>query len=426
MKKTIKVGYIGCGRRGRSIIRTCLSQMRDVEIKYLCDASQNRMERALVHLKNGGATYVPIFTTDYHDILRDPEIDAVFVMTGWSGRPQIAMEAMRAGKYVGIEVGCADTLDECFALVDTYEQTGTPLMMLENCCYGRRELAALRMVKEGLFGEIVHCSGGYLHYLNKEDLFRDIETDEIPHYRLAQYKARNRESYPTHELGPIAKVLNINRGNRFLRLNAVASKSRGIKQFAADTYGADSKWAKDDYAQGDIVNTTITCANGETILLTLDTTLPRAYYSRGFCVRGTKGMCDEGGTVFFLEGMKETSHNKGNEEEMMEKYEHPLQKEYRALEIDGGAHAGGIDWLVCRAFVESVKASTLPPIDVYDAAAWMAVGPLSEASIKENGAPVDFPDFTRGKWQDREPAAENKYALHAVIEDASMPIVPAE
>ena len=426
MKNTIKVGYIGCGRRGRSIIQTCLSKMRDVEIKYLCDASQDRMERSIKHLRNGGAAYTPIFTTDYHDILRDPEVDAVFVMTGWSGRPQIAMDAMRAGKYVGIEVGCADTLEECFALVDTYEQTGTPLMMLENCCYGRRELTALRMVKEGLFGEIVHCSGGYLHYLNKEDLFRDIETDEIPHYRLAQYKARNRENYPTHELGPIAKVLDINRGNRFVRLNSFSSKSCGIKQYAADHYGADSKWATDDYAQGDIVNTVITCAGGQTVLLTLDTTIPRAHYSRGFSVRGTKGMCNEDSNVFFLEGMKETIKNKGNEAQMMEEYEHPLQKEFRSACVEAGAHEDGIDWLVVRAFVESVKANTLPPIDVYDAAAWMAIGPLSEASIKANGAPVHFPDFTHGKWQNREPAAENKYALHKVIVDPGMPIFPKE
>lgn len=424
MKKIIKVGYIGCGRRGRSIIKECLAKMRDVEVKYLCDASQKRMERTLEHLQNGGATYTPIFTHDYHDILRDPEVDAVFVMTGWSGRPQIAMEVMRAGKYVGIEVGCADTLEECFALVDTYEETGVPLMMLENCCYGRRELTALNMIKKGLFGEVVHASGGYLHYLNEGDLFRDIETDEIPHYRLAQYEARNRENYPTHELGPIAKALDINRGNRFVSLCSVASKACGLKQYAADHYGADSKWAKAEYKQGDIVNTILTCANGETVLITLDTTLPRPYYSRGFSIRGTKAMCDEGGTVFYFEGMPETRKNKGNEGEMMEKYEHPLQKEYRAASQEVGGHADGIDWLVCRAFVESVKANTLPPIDVYDAAAWMAIGPLSEASIAQNGAPMEFPDFTRGKWQNREPAAENKYALHKVIEDASMPIFP--
>jgi len=131
MKQTIKVGYIGCGRRGRSILKECLAKMRDVEVKYICDASQQRMERATAHLLAGGAAR-PQFVTDYHEILRDPEIDAVFVMTGWSGRPQIAMEVMRAGKYVAIEVGCADTLEECFALVDTYEETGTPLMMLEN------------------------------------------------------------------------------------------------------------------------------------------------------------------------------------------------------------------------------------------------------------------------------------------------------
>ena len=421
MKQSIRIGYIGCGRRGRSILKTCLSKMKDVEIKTVCDASQKRMERAQEHIMNGGG-YKVSFTTDYHDILNDPEIDAVFIMTGWSGRPQLACECMRAGKPVAIEVGCADTVQECFDLVDTYEQTGVPLMMLENCCYGRRELMMLRMVKEGLFGEVVHCSGGYFHYLNECDLFRDIETDEIPHYRLEHYVNENRESYPTHELGPIAKVLSINRGNRMVRLNSIASKACGLKDYAAEHFGAESKWANTDYKQGDIVNTVITCANGETILITLDTTVPRAFYSRGFSVRGTRGMSDEDTRTVFLEGMEENT--KGNEQEMFKKYDHPLQAEYNAAKQEGGVHEGGIDWLVCRAFVESVKMGVNPPIDVYDAAAWMCIGPLSAESIQKGGAPVEIPDFTRGKWQRREAEPESKYCLSRVVSDPDTPVFP--
>jgi hypothetical protein len=176
--------------------------------------------------------YTPIGTQDYHDILNDPEVDAVIIMTGWSGRPALAIESMRAGKYTAIEVGCADTLEECYDLVRTYEETGVPVMMLENCCYGRREMMLYNIVSQGLFGEIVHCTGGYMHYLNNFGLFKDIGV----HYRLPHYIARNRENYPTHELGPISKLLKINRGNRLLTLSSFASKSRGLRQYAADTF----------------------------------------------------------------------------------------------------------------------------------------------------------------------------------------------
>ena len=330
-------------------------------------------------------------------------------MTGWSGRPQLATEAMRAGKYTAIEVGCADTLQECWDLVDTYEETGVPVMMLENACYGRRELAVLNMVKQGLFGEIVHCTGAYAHYLNEVELFKDIDNGERKHYRLDQYIEKNRENYPTHELGPIAKVLSVNRGNRMVKLQCVASKSCGLKQYAAEHLGTDSKYAAIDYKQGDIVNTLITCADGATIQLTLDTTIPRAYYSRNFSVRGTKGMSGEERKVIFLEGMKEGIEN--NEEELFAQYEHPIHQKSADEETRGGH--GGLDWIVCRAFIESAKQKIAPPIDVYDTAAWMSIGPLTEIAIAEERS-VEIPDFTRGKWQHREPPIDTIYCLDAI------------
>ena len=418
MKEKINVGYIGLGRRGMSMLRRQFSRMRDVEVTVLCDLSADRLEKGGEIVKEqSGVT--PILTQDYRDILLRPEIDAVIVMTGWSGRPQIAKEAMEAGKYVAIEVGCADTLDECFDLIETYEKTGMPLMMLENCCYGRREMAVLRMVKEGLFGEIVHCRGGYFHYLNEVELFKNIGKEEIPHYRLPHYEARTRENYPTHELGPISKVLSINRGNRFVSLNAIASKACGIKAYAKEHFGEDSEYAKKDYLQGDVVNTVLRCANGETVLLTLDTTLPRAYYSRGFSVRGTRGMSDEERGVIFLEGMKEEIRD--NEKEMYAQYDHPLHKEYESVGVQAGH--GGMDWLVCRAFVESVKRGVNTPIDAYDTVTWMAIGALSEESIRCFGAPVDFPDFTSGRWRNREEIVEGKYCLDRVCVDPDTPIL---
>lgn len=415
MKNIVNIGYIGLGRRGISVLRECFSQMKDVKISAICDKSAARMERAVEIVKEKSGS-VPRMVMDYHEILADPTIDAVIIMIGWSGRPGVAMESMRAGKYTAIEVGCADTLQECFDLVQTYEETKTPVMMLENCCYGRREMMLLNMVKQGLFGEVVHCTGGYMHYLNEAELFKNIDQEEIPHYRLEQYIRRNRENYPTHELGPISKILNINRGNRMVRLSSIASKSCGLKDYAARKFGSDSPYAQIDYKQGDVVNTIITCEGGETISLTLDTTLPRAYYSRNISVRGTNGMSiEDTETVYIVDKIGEEAEVKNNEKEIMEKYDHPLHKEYIECGSRGGH--GGMDWLVCRAFVESVKNGTNTPIDAYDAATWLSIGCLSEQSIANGGAPVEIPDFTNGKWNDREPITRGKYCLDAVCED---------
>ena len=413
MKNQITVGYIGVGRRGHGMLRECFSQMKDVKIKYVCDLYPDRVTRGLETVQEKGA-HTPTGTADYHDILNDPEVDAVIIMTGWSGRPALAIESMRAGKYTAIEVGCADTLEECYDLVRTYEETGVPVMMLENCCYGRREMMLYNIVSQGLFGEIVHCTGGYMHYLNNFGLFKDIGV----HYRLPHYIARNRENYPTHELGPISKLLKINRGNRLLTLSSFASKSRGLRQYAADTLGEDHELAHTDFKQGDIVTTVLSCAGGETVVLTLDTTLPRAYYSRNIGVRGTKGMSYEDTRVVFLEGMEEKVRD--NEAEFFEKYDHPLHREYESMGTRGGH--GGMDWLVCRAFVESVKAGTDTPIDAYDTATWLAIGPLSEQSIAQGGKPMEIPDFTHGLWQTDRPVLRGKYCLDEVCEDGSIPI----
>ncbi len=423
MKEKIKVGYIGLGRRGRGVLEYNVADMADVEIKTICDIYEPSIEKTLEIFRKKDLP-LPNTTTDCNDIFNDPEIDAVFIMTYWEGRADLAIRSMKAGKYTAIEVGCAFDLSECYRLVDTYEETGVPLMMLENCCYGRREMMVLNVVKQGLFGEIVHCDGGYHHVLPKVELFPDIDTDH-PHYRIKSYINRNCEQYPTHELGPISKVLGINRGNKMLTLSSFASKSAGLKEAAKKILGEDSPYANMEYKHGDIITTVITCAGGETIRLCLDTTLPRPYYSRNFTVRGSKGMYTEERKVLYFDDMEEGVEN--NEKEMYEKYDHPLHAEYNSdglTEAQKAGH-GGMDWLVCRAFVEAVKRGTNTPIDAYDTAAWMAIAPLSEASIAKGGAPVEVPDFTRGKWLNREPITEGKYCLDKVCIDKSTPIDPS-
>jgi hypothetical protein len=273
------------------------------------------------------------------------------------------------------------------------------------------------MAREGLFGELIHADGAYGHYLNEVEMFGNAEKKEWDdkHYRQYEYLNRCCENYPTHAFGPIAKTLRLNRGNRALTLSSFASKSRGLKDFIERHLPEDYPLRNKDFKQGDIVTTVITCAGGETIRLTLDTTIPRPYYSRSFTIRGTHGCCIEeghGSVTFFLDGMKEGVMN--NKEEFFEKYDHPIH----AKKDEGvkGAHADGIDWHVLRGFFEAVKAGTDTPIDAYDTATWMAIGPLSEQSIANGGAPVAFPDFTKGAWFHREPVVESRYCLDEIFE----------
>ena len=256
------------------------------------------------------------------------------------------------------------------------------------------------MVQLGVLGEIVHCEGGYCHDLREEISFGR----ENRHYRLSNYIHRNTENYPTHELGPIARILHINRGNRMLTVSAMSSKAAGLKEYIKNNKPDDAKLANTEFNQGDVVNTMIKCYNGETILLTLDTTLPR-YYSRGFTVQGTKGMYKEENGSLFLdneEAAKDHFHWKkhwGNIEEYREKYEHPLWKKYLLDGVKKGHD--GMDYLVFCDFVSCVKERGQAPIDVYDAASWMCISVLAEQSIAMGGQPAAVPDFTNGKWMNR-------------------------
>jgi len=358
-------------------------------------------------------------TTDWHDVVNCKEIDAVVVFAAWAVHVDIAVAAMKKGKYAGIEVGGAYDISECFRLVDAHEETGMHCMMLENCNYGRRELMALRMAKEGVLGEIVHCTGAYRHDLRNTDLSGTSEEfGAVNTYRIEEYAARNCDNYPTHAFGPICKVLNINRGNKLLYLTSMASKSAGIKDYWERHKDEGNPMYGTEIKQGDIVVTNIMCAGGETIMLRLDTSLPTAYYTRDFSVRGTRGCTDEIRSVVFLDGMKEDI--KDNEKEFLEKYDHPLQAEYVAKGEKAGH--GGMDWLVGRAFIESVKREIPTPIDTYDTATWMAITPLTEQSIALGGAPVQIPDFTRGKWVRREEPIKTKYSLDVIVDDPDTPI----
>lgn len=393
MKQEVKIGVIGLGSRGRSLLRSPFLIHPDVTVAAVCDVYEDRVQEAASYVEQERGQR-PVETTDYKSILQMDDVDAVLICTAWENHVNVAIAAMEAGKYAGLEVGGAYSIEECWDLVRTHERTKVPVMLMENCCYGRDEMMLLHMVRQGIFGEIVHCAGGYHHDLRGEISFGR----ENRHYRLRNYIHKNCENYPTHELGPIAKILGINHGNQMLTLTSMASKARGLAAYVAQEKPADSELQATEFKQGDIVNTIIKCAGGETILLTLDTTLPR-YYSRGLQVRGTLGMYSEDSHSIFLDNQHramEFGWPGNNVDEYRSQYEHPVWQRY----IEEGIKEGhdGMDWLVFCDFIKAVQNGTQTPIDVYDTAAWMCISTLSEQSIAMGGQPVPIPDFTNGRW----------------------------
>lgn len=407
MTKSINLGIIGLGGRGYGLLKSEILRMKDVNIAGVCDSYQDRAERGLQAVKKAKG-YTPVCSTNYKDILSIKEIDGIMITTSWEDHINIAIECMEKGIFVAMEVGGAYSIEDCWRLVNTYERTGTPCMLLENCCYGKMELALLNMVRMGIFGDIVHCAGGYLHDLRYE-ISNGIKNR---HYRLRNYIERNCENYPTHELGPIAKLLDINRGNRMLTLSSFSSKSRGLHEYIEKYHKDDKELMDTVFKQGDIVTTVINCERGETIVLTLDTTLPRPY-SRGLYIKGTKGMYQEDGNFFYMDNklshkIKHDRQNAlwGNATRFIRKYKHPLWKTEKKL-----TGHGGMDTLVLRAMVDSIRTKSLPPIDVYDTASWMAITALSEQSIKGGGILIEIPDFTSGNYKDRKDISESKFSL---------------
>lgn len=393
----VKLGVIGLGKRGASMVHEIFCNLEDVKIVAFSDVYEDKMEQAYEYKKDKIGKK-PLFFTDYHDMLNKNLVDAVYISSAWESHTQIAIDAMNAGIVTAMEVGGAYSVHECWELVKTYEKTKTPFMFMENCCYGKEELLGTALVRHGVLGEISHCSGAYAHDLRHEV----THGKELRHYRLRNYIARNCENYPTHELGPIAKLLNINRGNRMVSLVSVSSKGVGLNAYINDNKdNINPELLSVKFNQGDIVDTIIKCENGETIHLKLDTTLPR-YYDRDFTVHGTKGLFKQTGRILYLDGDKESFDSTENVELFLKKadeYNHLLPKAWQNVteeQIKQGH--GGMDYLLCREFIDAVKEEKEMPIDVYDGASWMVITALSAKSIALGSIPVDIPDFTEGKY----------------------------
>jgi len=402
--KTARIGFIGVGSRGRSHLRNLLNR-KDVVVPALCDIDPEATGKAQELIIKAGHKKAVVYDKNeysFYQLLDREDIDGVIIATPWLWHAKMSVAAMKAGKYAGVEVPAATTIQECWDLVKTYEETSVPCMIMENVCYRRDVMAVLNMVRQEVFGEPVHARCGYRHDLRGSKLRKGCNFGEGSsggaRWRTQHSLKRNGDIYPTHGAGPVATWLNINRGNRFVSLTSHATKSRGLHDYVINhpEGGKNHPNAKIKWKLGDIVTTLINTANGETILVTHDTNLPRPY-SLNFELQGTKGLTDFDSHTkrIYIEG-KSKPHQWDDMQSWLEKYDHPLWKRYGEF-AEGSGH-GGMDFFIDNAFVESIKRGIKPPLDAYDAATWSSISPLSERSIANGGEPQDFPDFTRGRW----------------------------
>ncbi|RZZ88227.1 Gfo/Idh/MocA family protein [Pseudoxanthomonas winnipegensis] len=415
--RRLRMGVIGTGMRGQ-VHLTELLRRDDVDVVALCDIEPIMLGQAQAMVAKAGKPAPKLYGADgdvnaWKRLLETPGLDGVIIATPWEWHAPMAIGAMQAKVAVGCEVVAGITLQDHWDVLETQLRTGTPYMLLENVCYRRDVMAALQMVRAGLFGELIHLQGGYQHDLRGVK-FNDgnpahpydsgVEFGpkgwSEARWRTEHSVERNGDLYPSHGIGPCAMYTGINRGNRFTRINAFATKARGLHDYTVEKSGGTTHPStKVTFKLGDVVTTTLACANGETILLQHDTSLPRPY-SLGFRVQGTKGLWMDLNHGVHIEG-RSPPHEWEDFKAYQDQYEHPLWKQY-AGDAAGAGH-GGMDWFVMHAFVEALKAQAPMPIDIFDAVTWSAITPLSEQSIAQGFQTLDFPDFTRGQWQQRKP-----------------------
>lgn len=410
----VRIALIGVGLRGQNHLDLLLRRS-DTELVAVCDINDRMLATAKDMIGKSGKAMPRIYTGDnyaWKKLLEEVKPDGVVIATPWEWHKEMIIGSLESGvKYVGSEVVIGITLDDHWDVVHAAEKYKGHVMMLENVCYRRDVMAVLNMVRQGVFGEMIHLQGGYQHDL-REVKFND-GVNPYGHgvefgakgfseaaWRTEHSVHRNGDLYPTHGIGPIAHYINVNRGNRFISLCSFSSKAQGLHNYIVEKGGADHPNAKVNFKLGDVVTTNIQCANGETILLQHDTNLPRPY-SLGFRVQGTKGLWMDVNKSIYVEGQSPKAHQWEAQQAWMDKYDHPLWQRW-SKETEGAGH-GGMDFFVIHAFIESIKRQQPTPMDVYDAAAWSAITPLSEQSVELGNQTIAFPDFTSGQWMYRKP-----------------------
>lgn len=408
---TVRAAFIGVGARGSGHVAQML-QIEGVEVKAICDLYPDLNERAAKYCTDKGRPKPALYgpgKDSYKAMLDRDDIDIVIISTPWEEHARMAVDAMNRGKHAFIEVPAVVTLDECWQLVDTSEKTRKHCMMMENCCYGREELMVLHLARLGLFGELLHGEAAYIHDLRGQ--MHEVERG-TGSWRTPHYIKRNGNLYPTHGLGPVCQYMGVNRGDRMDFLSSVSSNSRVRAQYAKDNFPADHKWNKATFKAGDINTTIIRTVMGRTIMVQWDEQLPRPY-NRLNLLQGTRGVFGGYPGRIVIEAPKGTQ---GAKERLLatnntdswaqnaelskwyDKYDHPLYTKVKNLPGNLGGH-GDMDFIMLWRMVYCLRNGLPLDQDVYDAASWTAVSPLSEMSVARRGRSVDVPDFTRGNWK---------------------------
>jgi predicted dehydrogenase len=399
--ENVRIGFIGLGQRGASAIYR-YTKIEGVTISAICDIVPKYVENAQQGITESGLPKADEYTgaEDWKKICERDDIDLIYIVTGWSLHTPIAKYAMEHGKHVVIEVPAATTIKECWDLVDTAEKTQKHCMMLENCNYDFFELTTLNMAQKGLFGEVKHVEGAYIHdlrWLNFAENHDDYQ-GYVNNWRL-DYNANNDGNlYPTHGLGPVCHVLNIHRGDKMDYLVSMSTNQFGLTKYAEEKYGKDSKEAKREYKKGDMNTTIIRTHKGNTILLMHDVASPRPY-SRMHTISGTKGFAQK----YPLEGisLEPDGHHyldAAKKDSIMELYKHPITTEYEEKARKVGGH-GGMDFIMDSRLIYCLHNGLPLDMDVYDAAEWSSIIELSKKSVENQSMPVQIPDFTRGAWE---------------------------
>lgn len=397
----VRIAIVGTGLRGRSTLAEFLA-IDGVRVTAVCDTVPEKAQKAADMVVKAGQPAPRVYTSgerDFERLVEQPDIDFVYTATPWQWHTPVAVAAMRAGKHVGTEVPVATSVDDCWKLVDLSEKTRRHCLMMENCCYGESELTVLRMVREGVFGTLLHAEAAYLHDL-REILFEDRDEGL---WRRAPHTQRNANFYPTHGLGPVAQYLGIHRGDRFDYMVSMASPEAGLSEWRDAHVEIDSPKWREKYIAGDVNSSLVRTVKGRTILLQHDVVNPRPY-SRLNGLQGSKAIFNDYPPRLYIDGTEGGERWKALAE-YKTKYEHPLWTAVGDLARKNGGH-GGMDFIMCYRLVQCMREGLAPDFDVYDATAWSVPFPLSEQSVQRGSAPVKFPDFTRGAWQATEPSTK--------------------
>lgn len=395
--ETVRIGFVGVGGQGTVHVQNLVT-IPGARVVAVGDIDESHARRAQGIVREAGQPEPRLYTqgpTDFVRLCETQDLDLVFNATPWEWHVPICVAAMRNGKHAATEVPAAQTVEECWQLVEEAERSGRHCMMMENCNYDRMELLVLNLVRQGLLGEVVHGEGGYLHDL------REVKFSPTGEglWRRAHALRRNGNLYPTHGLGPIANCLNINRGDRFDYLVSMSGPARGLELWAREHFPPDAPQRRERYALGDVNTSLIRTANGRTVVVSHDTNLPRPY-SRIHLVQGTRGLFQGYPSRVYLEG-RSAPHRWDPVEPYLAEFEHPLWT-FEAAQRSTTGH-GGMDLLEDVRLITCLRQGIPTDMNVYDAAALSAVIPLSEWSVANRSRPVDFPDFTRGRWRSMAP-----------------------